>query len=89
MPSQRCAKKPPAPDELPPQVDSRQLSPFAAAWTLAMIKQLAENGAASVTLFETTGWRGVMERGSSIRTGPISSRRPGQVVSAFSRSSAR
>jgi hypothetical protein len=56
--------------ELPPQVDPRQLSPFSAAWTLAALKYLAEAGAQSVTLFETTGWRGVMERtaGSSLPT---------------------
>jgi hypothetical protein len=47
--------------ELPPEVDSRQLSLFGAAWTLAMIKALAEAGADSVTFYETTGWRGVME----------------------------
>jgi hypothetical protein len=47
---------------LPYAVDVRQLSPFAAVWTLAVIKHLAENGAESVTLFETTGWRGVLER---------------------------
>ncbi|MBM3823890.1 MAG: hypothetical protein FJ404_13570 [Verrucomicrobia bacterium] len=47
--------------ELPSQVDPRQLSLFAAAWTLAMIKSVAESGAASVTFYETTGWRGVME----------------------------
>lgn len=49
------------PGELPPQVDPRQLSLFAAAWTLAMIKALAESGIDSVTFYETTGWRGVME----------------------------
>ena len=49
------------PGELPPQVDPRQLSLFAAAWTLAMIKALAESGADSATFYETTGWRGVME----------------------------
>lgn len=47
--------------ELPPQVDPRQLSLFGAAWTLAMIKALAESGADSVTFYEATGWRGVME----------------------------
>jgi len=50
------------PGELPPQVDARQLSTFAACWTLAVLKYLAEAGANSVTVFETTGWRGVMER---------------------------
>jgi hypothetical protein len=51
----------PAPDQLPPQVDVRQLSLFGAAWTLGAIKRLAESEAASITCFETTGWRGVME----------------------------
>lgn len=47
--------------ELPPDVDPRQLSLFGAAWTLAMIKAVAEAGADSVTLYETVGRRGVME----------------------------
>lgn len=52
---------PPAPGALPSSVDARQMSLFAAAWTLGSLKYLAENGAASVTYFETVGWRGVME----------------------------
>jgi hypothetical protein len=32
-----------------------------AAWTLGSLAHLAANGARSVTYFETTGWRGVME----------------------------
>jgi hypothetical protein len=57
-----------APGALPPQVDVRQLSLFGAAWTLGSLKYLAEAGAASVTFYETTGWRGVMEteRGSPL-----------------------
>lgn len=51
----------PAPGGLPPQVDVRQMSLFGAVWTLAMLKQLALAGAHHVTLFETVGWRGVME----------------------------
>jgi len=47
--------------ELPPQVDPRQVSLFAAAWTVAMLKALAGSGANSVTFFETIGWCGVME----------------------------
>jgi len=50
-----------SPDELPPQVDPRQMSLFGAAWTLAMLAALAPTGVESLTLFETTGWRGVME----------------------------
>jgi hypothetical protein len=52
----------PAPGELPPQVDVRQMSLFGAGWTLGSIKYLAESGEVdSITYYETTGWRGVME----------------------------
>jgi hypothetical protein len=48
--------------ELPATVDPRQLSSFAAAWTFASMAALAVAGLTSATYFETTGWRGVMER---------------------------
>jgi hypothetical protein len=48
--------------ELPAQVDARQLSHFAAAWTLGSNAALAAAGVDSVTYYETSGWRGVMER---------------------------
>jgi hypothetical protein len=54
-------EEPPLPGELPPQVDPRQMSLFGAGWTLGSVKYLAEAGAASITYFETTGSRGVME----------------------------
>ena len=48
--------------ELPSDVDPRQLSLFGAGWTLASIARLAATGFVhSLTYFETTGWRGVME----------------------------
>jgi D-apionolactonase len=49
------------PGKLPAAVDARQMSLFAAGWTLGSLKYLAESGAASVTYYETTGWRGAME----------------------------
>lgn len=52
---------PAAPGDLPPSVDVRQASLFGAAWTAGALKYLAEAGAASVTVFETTGWRGTIE----------------------------
>jgi hypothetical protein len=55
------AEPEPDPEELPPQVDARQPSLLGAAWTLTSAKSLAEAGADSVTYFETTGWRGVLE----------------------------
>jgi hypothetical protein len=48
---------------LPSDVDGRQPSQFCAAWTAISLKYLAEAGTVDdVTYFETTGWRGVMER---------------------------
>ena len=55
----------PAPGELPAQVDIRQMSLFGAGWTLGSIKYLSESSASSVTYYETTGWRGVMETATS------------------------
>jgi hypothetical protein len=53
---------PPVPlGELPPEVDTRQMSLFGAAWTLGSVARLATAGAASLTYYETTGMRGVME----------------------------
>jgi hypothetical protein len=52
----------PAPGQLPSAVDARQMRLEGAAWTLGSLQALAETGAVeSVTLYETTGWRGVME----------------------------
>ena len=47
--------------ELPPMVDCRQMSLLGAGWLTGSLRALTESGAASVTWFETTGWRGVME----------------------------
>jgi hypothetical protein len=52
----------PPPGELPPQVDVRQMSLFGAGWTAGSLKYLAEGGVASITYYETSGWRGVMEQ---------------------------
>ncbi len=51
---------PAAPGDPPPSVDVRQASLLGAAWTVGELKHLAEAGAASVTLFEPTGWRGIV-----------------------------
>lgn len=76
-------EKPRRPGELPSQVDPRQLSPFAAAWTLAVIKHLVESGAASVTLFETTGWRGVLEREAGSPLAEAFPSQPGQLFPLY------
>ena len=48
-------------NQLPPQVDVRQMSLYGAGWTLGSIKHLSQSGAYSTTYYETSGWRGVME----------------------------
>jgi hypothetical protein len=59
----RAQKGPPAAaGELPAQADVRQMSLAGAAWTVGCIKAVAESGAQSLTLFQTTGLRGLMER---------------------------
>jgi hypothetical protein len=50
------------PGELPPAVDERQPSLFAAGWLAGSINALANAGAGAVTYFETTGWKGLIER---------------------------
>ncbi|MCL4826112.1 MAG: hypothetical protein KJZ95_02025 [Caldilinea sp.] len=63
-PSATAPQSPPPPGTLPPAVDPRQMSLLGAGWTVGSLKHLAESGADSVTYYETTGWRGVMERAS-------------------------
>jgi D-apionolactonase len=53
------------PGELPPQVDVRQVSLFGAAWTLGSLKYMVESGGLEyLTMYDTTGWCGLMERES-------------------------
>jgi hypothetical protein len=49
---------------LPDHIDARQLSPFAAAWTIAHLHAAAVADIESVTYYRTVGWDGVMERES-------------------------
>ncbi|MEZ4678122.1 MAG: hypothetical protein R2932_28290 [Caldilineaceae bacterium] len=74
----------PAHGELPPQVDPRQISLFGASWTLGSIKYLAESGAVdSITYYETTGWRGVMERAAGSPLPEKFSSMPGAVFPLY------
>jgi D-apionolactonase len=69
---------PAGPDDLPPAVDPRQSSLLGAAWTAASIGELAAAWAASVTFFETAGWRGVVERDAGNPMPGRFASRPGQ-----------
>jgi len=47
--------------ELPPQVDVRQMALLGAGWTAGSLGHLGVSGVESITYYETSGWRGVME----------------------------
>lgn len=51
----------PEPDDRRGEFDPRQMSLFGAGWTVASLKHIAQaGGASSITIYETTGKRGVM-----------------------------
>ena len=47
-------------EQLPPQVDTRQVSLLCSAWTLGSIKYLGEQGVRSISFYETVGRKGVI-----------------------------
>lgn len=50
---------------LPSRVDARQCQPFTAAWTVLALAALTQAPSLdAVTLFEATGWEGLVERGA-------------------------
>lgn len=71
------------PGQLPPQVDVRQMSLFGAGWTVGSLKYLAESGVDSLTYYETSGWRGVMEIESGSPLPNMFLSRPGAVFPAY------
>jgi hypothetical protein len=76
----------PAPDvpaELPDSVDVRQSSLLGAAWTAGSLKYMAEAGASSVTYYETTGWRGVVERAAGSELPDTFRSSPGEAFPAY------
>jgi hypothetical protein len=48
-------------DQLPYPVDERQMSLFAAGWTLGSLAALATSGVSAVTYYEATGWQGIIQ----------------------------
>jgi len=51
----------PDPNQLPANVDGRQMALFAATWTVGSLRAMVEGSADSVTYYETSGWRGLFE----------------------------
>jgi D-apionolactonase len=73
----------PAPGELPDSVDVRQPSLLGAAWTAGSLKYMCEAGAAAVTYYESTGWRGVLEREEGSALPALFHSRPGHVFPLY------
>ncbi|MCA9876630.1 MAG: hypothetical protein KC442_02575 [Thermomicrobiales bacterium] len=68
---------------LPPSVDYRQPSLFAAAWLTGSINALANAGADALTYFETTGWKGLIERSDHPLRVPAFHSWPGMVFPVY------
>ena len=71
------------PDELPPSVDPRQLSLFGAGWTVGSLQALIGAGADSLTYYETTGWRGLIEREEGLTRQPLFPSQPGMAFPVY------
>ncbi len=65
-------------------MDVRQPSLLGGAWTTGSLKYVSEAGASSVTVYTSTGWRGVLEReeGSPLPE-PDSALRAGEVFPLY------
>lgn len=70
-------------DDLPPSVDPRQLSLFGAGWTVGSLRHLAGSGADSLTFYETTGWRGLIERSEGLTRRAAFPSRPGRLFPLY------
>lgn len=68
---------------LPPQVDPRQASLFGAGWTLGSLRAMVTSKVESATYFETTGWRGVMERETGSPLPEVFSSQPGDIFPLY------
>lgn len=70
-------------DCLPAYVDVRQLSWFAAAWTLGSLAHLTTVGVAAITYYETIGWAGVMEASDGSPLPALFPSRPGELFPLY------
>ena len=67
-----------APHTLPPSVDPRQRTAFAAAWTAGTLAAMTQAHAESLTFFETTGWNGITESDCGPRNPSLFPSSPGE-----------
>lgn len=82
-PNATSAPPPPGPDELPASVDPRQLSLFAAAWTVGSLKRMTDEGVEAATYYEPTGWRGLIEQRDGLTRRDLFPSDPGQLFPVY------
>ena len=84
-PNATSAPPEPGPDVLPSSVDPRQLSLFAAAWTVGSLKRMMDEGVDAVTYFELQGWKGLIEAREHLTRRELVPVRSGAALSGLSR----
>jgi len=82
-PNATAAPPPPGPDQLPPSVDPRQMSLFAAAWTVGSLKRMADEGVDTATYFELAGWKGLIEGREHLTLRELFPSDPGQLFPVY------
>ncbi|TXG85293.1 MAG: hypothetical protein E6R14_04540 [Thermomicrobiales bacterium] len=82
-PNATSAPPDPGPDTLPSSVDPRQLSLFAAAWTVGSLKRMADEGVDAVTYFELQGWKGLIEGREHLTRRELFPSDPGQLFPVY------
>jgi hypothetical protein len=82
-PNATSAPPEPGPDALPPSVDPRQLSLFAAAWTVGSLHRLSNEGVNAVTYYELTGWKGLLEGREHLTRRELFPSDPGQLFPVY------
>ena len=71
-------------DQLPTTVDPRQRTLFGAAWTLGTLAQLLPlDRVESLTFYETTGWRGLMETEAGSPKPALFGSAPGEIFPMY------
>ena len=76
-------ESPSAPSGPPVYVDQRQMSLFGAGWAMGSIKYLAESGVSSLTLCETVGGAGLVERARGSEAPALRFSDPGMVFPMY------
>ena len=82
-PNATSAPPDPGPDVLPASVDPRQLSLFAAAWTVGSLKRMIDEAVDAVTYYELQGWKGLVEAREHLTRRELFPSDPGQLFPVY------